>query len=146
MCALSREPEFLWLAPGSSVCQDLFPADTRWLPSSSPPALPVVLLNCQQHRTRDFTQQPCGVNEHTCTNMTLGGRRRACMLSKSIPGGMKAKEQRRTSPYHCSPYFTHQAAVPRQVQMSDLHPCGWIEETGQSDTSCQDTLSTVASV
>lgn len=51
MCVPRLEQELLWLAPGSSVCQSLFPADKRWPPSFPPPALPVVLLHCQQHRT-----------------------------------------------------------------------------------------------
>lgn len=62
---------------------------------------------------RGFTQQPCGVNEHTCTNLTLGGRQRAYMFSKSFPGEMEAKEQKRTSLDHCSPSFTPQACCPQ---------------------------------
>lgn len=149
-CVRAEEPQFLWLAPGSRV--RLFPADKRWLPSPSPPALPVVLLNCQQQRSVFFfffTQQASGVNEHTCANLTLGGwqTKEQGTLGKSFPPGeTEAEDQRGTSPDLRSPSFTLQAQRPPDKQTSDLYPCGWIEGAGQSDTSCQDTLSSVASV
>lgn len=60
-----------------------------------------------------FTQQASGVHEHSCTNLTLGGRQNACMFSKSFPVEMKAKEQRSAFLGLCSPSFTLQAHHPR---------------------------------
>lgn len=83
---LSGETEFLLLAPGTSICHFLFPADKHWLPSPSPPALPMLVLGCQLQKTVILLSSPLvrmsmpvviwhwvADKEHTCSvNPSLG--------------------------------------------------------------------------
>lgn len=98
-------------------------------PLSHPPqVLPVVLLNCQQHKTKVLSRHK---QLYLRINAYLGD------------GSYKRKR----APFLPPSFFLYPLGPPSQDwQTCDLHPRCWTNGTGQSDASCQDTLSTVASV
>lgn len=142
----SREPEFLWPAPGVSVCQFLLPADKLWLPISSTASSACGAAKLPAAKDCMFSQQATGVNEHTWTNLTLGGGQRACTTNPPL-GSLTLKSKGRLPwisvlvPLPSRPIVPRSADIWFTVLMLDGGAV-----TGLSDTLCQDTLSTVASV
>lgn len=78
----------------------------------------------------------------------IGGQTKTDHVHQILPwrNARQQHKQGRASLDLCSPLFYPTVPPSPDQKTSDLHDCGWIEGTGQSDTSCQDTLSTVASV
>lgn len=69
------------------------------------------------------------------------------MFCESFPREKEAKEQKADSLLGPLLFFFYPSGqLSPDQQKCDLHRCGWIKGAGQSDTSCQDSLSTVASV